>query len=94
MPAASDAVALAFYEIIVCLLCKCGLVVVEGEKKVSDKRKKGSKGEELLDAAAKEDIVSSENGGGVQESATCIARNGTTIKWKKLATKVLLKVKD
>lgn len=69
--------------------------VVEGEKKVSDKRKKGSKGEELLDAAAaKEDIVSSENGGGVQASATGISRNGTAIKWKKLATKVLLKTPE
>ncbi|KAG0628245.1 hypothetical protein M758_1G012500 [Ceratodon purpureus] len=69
---------------------KSGLVVDEGEKKVGEKIKKRSKAEELPGAAAKEGIVSSENGGGVEESTPATAQNGKPIKWKKLTTKVLL----
>lgn len=70
-----------------------GLAIDEREKKIGDKRIKSSKGEEVLNAAAKEGIVSFEDGGGAEESAAGIAQNGKAIKWRKHTTKVLLKVR-
>lgn len=68
----------------------------DGEKKSDVTRKKSIKGEGRLDAAAHEVFVSSEDGCEekleVESSAARVSHSGKVVKWKKLTTKVLLKV--